>query len=48
MITFADIPYAVAGVTYVINRITILIKYTKYTYRIFKTLNVWNMQNEGY
>lgn len=30
MITFADIPYAVAGVTYVINRITILIKYTKY------------------
>jgi len=28
VITFADIPYAVAGVTYVINHITILIKWT--------------------
>jgi len=44
VITFADILYAVMDVTYVINHITILIKWTKFAYRIFKALNALSMK----
>lgn len=40
VITFADILYAVAGVTYVINHVTILIKWTRFAYEIFKALSL--------